>query len=48
VCELPIYQGLCEELGDPEQTAREIDEFAIQWHAARMRAGPCAGDDPQG
>lgn len=33
----PLYAGLVEELGDPEPLCREIDEFAIQWHADRMR-----------
>jgi hypothetical protein len=33
----PIYDTLCVELGDPELVAREADEAAIRWHAARLR-----------
>jgi hypothetical protein len=33
----PIYGGLVAELGDPFVAGREIDEFAIRWHAARLR-----------
>jgi hypothetical protein len=36
--ETPLYDGLVAELGDPEQVARGIDEWAILWHAGRMRA----------
>lgn len=35
--ETPLYDGLVAELGDPEGVAREIDEWVIRWHAARMR-----------
>jgi hypothetical protein len=45
MCE-PLYRGLVEELGDPEQLAREFDEWVIAWHAARMRAQ--AQPDAQG
>jgi hypothetical protein len=31
-----MYLDLVEELGDPEQVAREVDESVIRWHAARM------------
>lgn len=35
--ETPIYDGLVEELGDPEQISREFSEWVIMWHAERMR-----------
>jgi hypothetical protein len=43
---MPIYEGLVAELGDPHEVARGIDEWAIQWHADRMRAQ--APEDPAG
>jgi hypothetical protein len=40
--ETPLYDGLVKELGDPEKVARGIDEWAILWHADRMRQTPGA------
>lgn len=32
----PLYCAAVEELGDPEQVARAVDEAVIRWHAARL------------
>jgi hypothetical protein len=36
--ETPVYETACGELLiDPEVVCREVDEFLIQFHAARLR-----------